>query len=38
MEALQVISYVTEIISSMVGVVIALDQASRNLDEAPKII
>lgn len=38
MEVLQVISSATEIISSMVGAVGALEQASRNLDEAPKKI
>ncbi|KAJ6700981.1 hypothetical protein OIU74_012349 [Salix koriyanagi] len=38
MEALQVISSATEIISSMVGAVSALDQVYRNLDEAPKRI
>ncbi|XP_068652467.1 uncharacterized protein [Aristolochia californica] len=35
MDALQVVSAATQIVSSMVGAVGALEQASRNLDEAP---
>lgn len=38
MDALQVISSATQIVSGMVGAVAALEQASRNLDEAPKRI
>ncbi|KAK9282151.1 hypothetical protein L1049_005063 [Liquidambar formosana] len=38
MDALQVISSATQIVSSMVGAIGALEQASRNLDEAPKRI
>lgn len=38
MDALQIISSATQIISSMVGAVGALEQASRNFDEAPKRI
>jgi len=36
MDALQVISSATQIVSSMVGAIVAPDQASRDLDEAPK--
>ncbi|KAF8389080.1 hypothetical protein HHK36_025765 [Tetracentron sinense] len=38
MDALQVFSSAAQIVSSMVGAVGALEQASRNLDEAPKRI
>lgn len=38
MDALQVVSSATQIVSSMVGAVVALEQASRDLDEAPKRI
>ncbi|XP_057967131.1 uncharacterized protein LOC131157185 [Malania oleifera] len=38
MDALQVIASATQIVSSMIGAVGALQQASRDLDEAPKII
>uniref|UniRef100_A0A5B7BH54 NB-ARC domain-containing protein n=1 Tax=Davidia involucrata TaxID=16924 RepID=A0A5B7BH54_DAVIN len=38
MDALQVISAATQIISNMVGAVGSLEQASRNFDEAPKRI
>ncbi|XWS20405.1 hypothetical protein CRYUN_Cryun31cG0098300 [Craigia yunnanensis] len=38
MDALQAVASATQIISSMVGAVGALEQASRNLDEAPKRI
>lgn len=38
MDALQVVSAATQIVTSMVGAVRALEQASRNLDEAPKRI
>ncbi|OVA00465.1 Disease resistance protein [Macleaya cordata] len=38
MDALQVVSAATQIVSSMVGAVGALEEASRNLDEAPKRI
>lgn len=38
MDALQVISSATQIVSNMVGAIAALEQASRNLDEAPKRI
>ncbi|XP_062089816.1 uncharacterized protein LOC133796354 [Humulus lupulus] len=38
MDALQVIASATQIVSGMVGAVAALEQASRNLDEAPKRI
>ncbi|XVE89121.1 hypothetical protein DITRI_Ditri19aG0125200 [Diplodiscus trichospermus] len=38
MDALQAVASATQIISSMVGAVSALEQASRNLDEAPKRI
>ncbi|CBI36281.3 hypothetical protein VitviT2T_013599 [Vitis vinifera] len=36
MDALQVIASATQIVSGMVGAISALEQASRNLDEAPK--
>ncbi|EXB67327.1 Putative inactive disease susceptibility protein LOV1 [Morus notabilis] len=36
MDALQTIASATQIVSGMVGAVAALEQASRNLDEAPK--
>ncbi|RVW81700.1 hypothetical protein CK203_044541 [Vitis vinifera] len=36
MDALQVIASATQIVSGMVGAIGALEQASRNLDEAPK--
>ncbi|ERN04516.1 hypothetical protein AMTRI_Chr05g71380 [Amborella trichopoda] len=35
MDALQIVSSATQIVSSMIGAVGALEQASRNLDEAP---
>lgn len=38
MDALQVVASVSQIVSSMIGAVTALEQASRNLDEAPKRI
>lgn len=38
MEAFQVVASATQIVSSMIGAVGALEQASRNLDEAPKRI
>lgn len=38
MDALQAISSATQIVSSMVGAIGVLEQASRNLDEAPKRI
>ncbi|XP_073015452.1 uncharacterized protein [Primulina eburnea] len=38
MDALQVISSVTQIVSSMVSAIGAMEQASRDLDEAPKRI
>ncbi|KAL5976950.1 hypothetical protein ACLOJK_021287 [Asimina triloba] len=38
MDASQVVSSATQIVASMVGAVGALEQASRNLDEAPKKI
>ncbi|KAG9459677.1 hypothetical protein H6P81_004185 [Aristolochia fimbriata] len=38
MDALQVVSAATQIVSSMVGAVSALEQASRNIDEAPNKI
>ncbi len=36
MDALQVIYSETQLVSSIVGAVVARDQASRDLDEAPK--
>lgn len=36
MDALQIVASATQIVSGMVGAVAALEQASRNLDEAPK--
>lgn len=38
MDALQVISAATQIVSSMIAAIGALEQASRNIDEAPKRI
>ncbi|CAA3020070.1 Coatomer beta subunit [Olea europaea subsp. europaea] len=38
MDALQVISAATQIVSSMIAAIGALEQASRNIDEAPRRI